>query len=874
MYMLSKNQINLIQKALNRRGVNYEPLLEELTDHICEQIEDRMAEGYTFQEALKSCISEHVVHSNQRMYTQLNLITMLKSYLKLGLRSLSRNKFVTVLKLSGLVLGTTVFLALLLHIYHEKSYDQFHMNKDTIFRIVTERQTEKGDVSRTAFSGAPWGPAMVEEIPEVLNTVRFMKYRLPVSIRSEAGEQFMEDGLIWSDSSFFTLFSFDLLKGNPQKVLSKPDQVVLTESTSYRYFGSEDPIGKQIIYEDDVVLTVSGVMRDFPVNSHIQADLIGSFSTLGRSFWFNIIDNWGIRYYYTYLQLQQEASAVAVQSKIQAILEARIPENTISASLQALPNIHLGGNRNDELTPNVDETSITVGFIIGLLIMAMSIINYVNLTSASALKRTKEVGMIKVMGSNRWLIFFRFVSESFVISVVAHVLSLGLIYVLLPYLNTFLETSLILPSIWQISLFLSCSIITLTVVSGTYTALKMADMKIIPSLKGDVYKGQPKKLFSLRRVLLVIQFIACIGLITSAFIISDQMNLFFQQDTGFEKENVLAIQLNNTTEEYSGLTGLKNRLSGLAGIEAVTLSSHHMGGDQLYTSSYYTSSDSINMGRLHIDYDFLKVFDIELLAGRGFSMQNVADTANFIINQQAASLFGFEPLSEAIDQTLSYYAQNEEGRYVKRGKVIGVVNDFNFQSLHHDIEPMVMDIQPPRNHFLSVRLGKSDYQSILSKVEESWNTAFPDESFSYFFIEDSFINQYKTEARTQLIVKLFGLVSIFIAAFGLLGLTYFDTMMRIKEIGIRKILGSSSFQILRLFIKEYLLLIIIGFSLVIPLTVWFMNSWLQDFAYRVNISVISIIVPLLLMVGFVIVSTSYTILKTALTNPSQTLRNE
>ena len=267
--MLTKNQINLVQRALSGRGVNYEPLLEELTDHICEQIEDYMAEGYSFQEALETCISEHVVHSNQRMYTQLNLFTMLKSYFKLGLRSLSRNKFVTILKLSGLVLGTTVFLALLIHIYHEKSYDQFHVNKDTIFRIVTERQTEQGDISRTAFSGAPWGPAMVEEIPEVLNTVRFMKYRLPVSIRPEEGEQFLEDGLIWADSSFFTLFSFDLLRGNPQKVLSRPDQVVLTESTAQRYFGGEDPIGKQIIYENDVVLTVTGVMQDFPANSHI-----------------------------------------------------------------------------------------------------------------------------------------------------------------------------------------------------------------------------------------------------------------------------------------------------------------------------------------------------------------------------------------------------------------------------------------------------------------------------------------------------------------------------------------------------------------------------------------------------------------------------
>ncbi|MEM9299783.1 MAG: ABC transporter permease, partial [Bacteroidota bacterium] len=283
--MLTKNQINQVHKALSRRGVNYEPLLEELTDHICEQIEDHIAEGYTFQEALDSCVSAHVVHSNQRMYMQLNPITMLKSYFKLGLRSLYRNKFVTVLKLSGLVLGTSVFLALLLHIYHQISYDQFHVNKDAIFRIVTERPTEHGDVSRTAFSGAPWGPTLVKEIPEVLNTVCFIRYRLPVSIRSEAGQQFMEDGLIWADSSFFSVFSFDLIKGNPQKVLSRPDQVVLTQSTAQRYFGSEDPIGQQIIYEDDVVLTVTGIMKDFPTNSHIQADLVGSFSSLGRSFW-------------------------------------------------------------------------------------------------------------------------------------------------------------------------------------------------------------------------------------------------------------------------------------------------------------------------------------------------------------------------------------------------------------------------------------------------------------------------------------------------------------------------------------------------------------------------------------------------------------
>ncbi|MEM9857855.1 MAG: ABC transporter permease, partial [Bacteroidota bacterium] len=839
-----------------------------------EQVEDLIEEGYTFQEALKTCISEHVVPTNQRMYTQLNLFTMLKSYFKLGLRSLSRNKFVTVLKLSGLVLGTTIFLALLLHIYHEKSYDQFHANKDSIYRIVTERPTKQGDISRTAFSGAPWGPALVEEIPEVLNTVRFMKYRLPVSIRPEDQEQFLENGLVWADSSFFSVFSFDLLIGNPRKVLSRPDQVVLTESTAYRYFGSEDPLGKQIIYEDDVVLTVTGVMRDFPSNSHIQADLIGSFSTLGKSFWFNIIDNWGIRYYYTYIQLRDDTSPQVVQSKTQDILDSRIPENTISASLQSLNQIHLGGNRNDELTPNVDKTSIAIAFIIGLLIMMMSIINYINLTSASTLKRTKEVGMIKVMGSNRWLIFLRFVSESFVFCLLAHVLSLILLYTLIPYLNAFLETTLSMPSLWEISLFLLFSIIVLTVLSGTYTALRMSDLKIIPSLKGDIYKGQPKQLFSLRRILLIVQFIACIGLITSSFIITDQMELFFNQDTGFKKENVLAIQLSNTNQEFGRLTELKNRLSGLESVESVALSSHHMGGDQLYSSNYYTSSDSINMGRLHIDYEFLQVYDIEIMAGRGFSLLNAADTSNFIINKQAASLFGFEPFYEAIDQPLSYSAQNDEGRYLKQGRVIGVVNDFNFQSLHHDIRPMVMDIQPPRNHFLSVKLENVNHRSNLEKVEEIWSGIFPEESLNYFFIEDRFISQYKAESQTQLMVKLFGVLSILIAAIGLLGLTYFDTLIRIKEIGIRKILGSSSFQILRLFTKEYLLLIVVGFGLVTPFIVWLMNNWLQNFAYRIDISAFSLIAPLLLMIGFVVVSTSYTILKAAHTNPSKTLRNE
>ncbi len=864
--MLTKPQINQVRKLLIDSGVSYTPLLDELTDHTCEQVEELMAQGFSFSAALDRALDNKKKDSfhrtNKSLFQQLRYRTMIKSHIKLGIRALAKYRMTSVINLVGLVTGISASLIIGNYIYHETSFDQFHEASSSTFRLTIQQQRQDGSVRRSAFSGAPWGPHITHELPEARDVVRLMKYRLPVSVKSNAfDKQFYESDLIWADSSFFALFSFDLLKGNPATVLAAPNNVVISESAAARYFGNEDPIGKELIYETDVVLTVTGVVEDLPVNSHLQADLIGSFSTLGTSFWFNIIDNWNVLYYYTYLHIREDANVLATQSQIQSILEPYINEN-IQIKLQPVTKIHTSGNLENELSANTNISTLVTAAVVGLAILLLSIINYINLSNARALKRVKEVGVVKVLGSTKPLVFMQFMVESAILATGSFLVSLMLVMYILPQVRAFLEMPLILPP-YQIILLTGVVLIALiTISSGLYTSVQMADVSIYSALRGREFKNPSGKRFSLRKGLITFQFMAGLGLIASTLTISNQVNFLITSDTGFEKDGVIEIPL--YVEDQQKLELLKSKLVEMPEVKFTALSSHRMSGDQLYRSLYISHSDSAVMGRLHVDFDFLNTFQIPLLAGRSFSKEFTTDTASFIINEGAVPLLGFKSAEDAVQSKLSYRAQNENGSYLKSGPIVGIVRDFNFESLHDKIGPMVMDIQPARNHFLNVKFNENQSpQIVIRQIESQWAALFPDVPFNFHLVNDRYQNQYNTELQLERIILVFTFLSLLIAMLGIFGLTYFDTAIRAKEIGLRKVLGASTGEILRIFLRDYFLLIAIGSILVLPSTMWVVGKWLESFAYHVDITFWNMTLPLLIVATVVVLTTSFIIVRAA-----------
>jgi putative ABC transport system permease protein len=877
--MISQRQVNQIHRELIASGVSYTPLLEELTDHICEEVEARMEEGVSFSEALNTTLHEqqkdHFTTVNQDIFNYISYWAMIKNYLKLGIRSLFKYKLTSIINLTGLIIGVTIFLLIGSYIFHENSFDDFHRNGNNIYRITSERSFEDGSKRGSAFSGAPWGAEIVESIPEVAEMVRLMKYRLPVSVRTENNDkQFHEQDLIWADNSFFAVFSFELLEGDPNFALTSPDQVVITQSTAKRYFGDVSPIGKNIIYENDVVLNVSGVISDFPINSHIQADIIGSFATLGSSFWFDIIDNWNVLYYYTYLLLDSGSVPLQTEDKIQSLLSNFINDH-IEVHIQSITHIHTGGNLENELSVNTSTTTLTISIIVGLSILLLSIINYINLSNARALKRVKEVGVVKVLGSTRLLVFVQFMMESFILAMLSFIISLILVWLLLPKFSSFLNLELITPPNYLIAIVGVMVIFFVTITSGFYTALQMADRSILSALRANVSTGITNFLgLNLRKALITFQFMSVVGLISATLIIADQVDFLVSSDTGYTKTNIIEIPLN--VDDQSKIETFKMSIGELTATDYAAMSSHRMSGDQLYRSAYIgPNSDTLIMGRLHIDYDFIHTFKMSLMAGRSFSRDFINDTSAFIINETAASLLGYQDPEDAIEQNMSYVTQGQNGSYVKSGPIVGVVKDFNFESLHENIGAMAMDIQTARNHFLSIKLnGVSNQEKAIKQIEEMWHQIFPNEPFEFFFVRDRYLSQYQAENQLKKIVFVFGAVSILISTLGLFGLTYFDTTIRSKEIGVRKVLGASTLSILNIFLKDYFFLIVIGFMMVTPIIFWIMTEWLNDFAFHIHIDFLSLLLPIILIGAIVTLTTSFTIIRAASTNPIDSLNHE
>ena len=878
---LKKSQVKFIEHDLIRKGVHYPPLREDLLDHISSDVEAQMSTGLRFKDAysesLAKFLPKELQSTQEKTIRILTSMSIIKSYFLTAYRNILRRKVYTGINVFGLTVSMAICILIFIFIRNELSYDQQHPMSD-IYRLTTKIKQADGYVSRTAFTGAPWGPAMVKEFPELTGTARIMKYRLDVLVsHNESNSSFYESDLIWGDQNLLQFFDIQLTEGNQNDALSSPNTVVINERTAKKYFGDKSPIGQVLTYNGEVDLVVTGVMNEMPENMHFRADLICSFSTL-RSFW-RIIDSWSILYYHTYFSIQQYADIAKVESQFSDFFAARIGDGWIenrSATLQNVKEIHLSTGVSSELKAGSNIQYLYVLGSISVIILMLACANFVNLNVARSLKRTKEVGIRKVMGGLRTDLVQQFVLESGLLVLISLSFSLLLSQLLLPFFNELLSNDLqIFEKIDGLLIaYLALIVVIVSILAGAYPALKASSLGTISALKGKV-----RSVFGNSSVgdgLILFQFIICATLIIAIGIIKLQQQFIFNKDLGYSKEHLLILSTNNMTTEELPL--VKQELLKIPAIQHVSITSHKLAGDQPYGGSYRFSgsnfsTDTLSLGRLHVDEGFIKTYNLNLAAGRDFNSQITSDTTSFLINAKTAEILGVSN-EAALDLTINYQTQGENGRYPRAGRIIGVVENFHFETLHEQIDGIVMDIQPPRAHFIACKLTENVSEEFISSIQNQLKPFTEDAQLEHFYLEDEFGRLYATEKKLDVLISIAAGIAITIALLGLLALVSQLTAFKRREIGLRKVLGAHPMGITFLLSKRYLGIISISLLVAFPVSYFWMNEWLLNYPYRIDFPILW-----MLLTGLIITVTSLTTIglvtrRAATTNPVNALKED
>ncbi|WKN42573.1 ABC transporter permease [Tunicatimonas pelagia] len=802
---------------------------------------------------------------------------MLKSYFKIAIRNLIKRKAYSAIMVLSLTLGVISCLLIGTYIHYEFQYDLHHQHADRVYRLVDEITLPSGGTTSLARVPGTWGPLLAEQYPEIESYTRLMKYRLDRLVNYKEGDkQFYEPNFLWADSTVFEVFSIPFLMGNPDVALNGPNRVVISQNAAERYFGSDwqtdpqqNPMGKQLNE-----LTVTGVMQNFPATSHFQADFLVSISTLYNS-WSSVINSRTNHYYYTYFLLSEPSTSAQLEDKLSSFVKTHVePEaaRRFSPYLQSLLDIHLHSQLEAELAINGNIRYVFFFGGIALFILLLACINFINLTTARSTWRSKEVGIRKAVGGRRRQLVFQFLSESVLLVILSVIISLAITELTLVWFTDFVDRPLTLhwasPYFYGALLF---GIIIIALLAGWYPAHFLSSVSPIKALRSGKSDSHSSRL---RQYLVVFQFATCIALIASTLIITRQLRYMHDKDLGFQTEHILTFNLPDDPAQQDQ-EQLEREISQLASVEQTTITSHNLIGDQPYGATYHfrgydPDDEGVSMGRLHVNFQFLETYGLSLVAGRGFAREHTTDTAAFLINEAALGLLGVSDPSEILGVEVMYEANG----YPKRGAVIGVVEDFHFRSLHSPIGPMVMDIQPERNHFVAVRMQSENIAEALGSIQNIWNDLYPDIPFLYDFLDSKFDQVYKSEKRYGSLFTQFALVSIIIACLGLLGLAIFTAEKRAKEISIRKVLGASVSSLLVLLTGEFTKLVLIAALVATPLSWYFMSNWLNNFAYHANVGVDIFMIACGIALGIAWITVLYQSVKAAKVNPIKNLKNE
>ena len=773
---------------------------------------------------------------------------MLKHYTKIAIRNLIREKGYGFINVVGLAVGMACFILIVLWVRDELSYDKFHLNADRLCRVMDYEKYADGDELTFSVNPPELAPTLISEYPEIVDAARYRP--MGGMIVRSGGNSFSEDGLTFADPSFFSMFSFPFVKGEPGQALSSPNSVLITEKTATRYFGDENPVGKTLQVDDRVDLTVTGVIQNVPGNSHMQFDLVAPFSTV-KEFGLDI-DGWNQFAHKTYALLAENADLAQLSKKIAGTVKRHDEDAIVELSLQPVTDIHLSR----------DKSSIYIFSLIATFILLTACINYMNLATARAGKRTKEVGLRKVVGAGRKEIVLQFFGESILVSLVALCLSLLLVEIFLPLFNDLSakQLSFGLMKNGSVILILLGTAIATGTISGSYPALFLSSLAPASVLKGSWRSGPGGAV--LRKLLVSLQFVLSIALIIGTVVIGRQLHFIQNQKLGFDKEQVLCIGLKGDSSQKSEL--LKSELSKTEGVASISAVSGPPAGLHMSTLIHewgngQTQGD-ILIHRLFADWDFAATLGVEMADGRFLSQRFISDTsASVVVNQAAVRAMGMEsPL----------------GKEVLGSTIVGVVKDFHFNSLHSEIEPLAIQHRPNMFRHLLVKLKPGDISGAISSLTATWEKLVPGMPFDYQFLDENIDRMYRTDQRMGKIINSFTILALFIACLGLFGMASFTAQQRTKEIGIRKVLGATVPEITFSLVKEFSKWVLLANLIAWPLAYFTMNRILQAYAYRISLGIWIFLAAGAAALIIAVATVSYQAIKAALTNPVETLRYE
>lgn len=801
---------------------------------------------------------------------------MIRSYLQSAWRHLTKNRLYALLNILGLSVGMACFTMIGLWVKDELSYDRFHEKADRIYRVAGIFTDESGQFDQ-AVTCIPLAPALVNDLPEVEAAVRIDRNDAVVQLDDKS---FVEDGIQGVDASFFQVFSFKLLKGNSVTALMEPYSIVLSESMARKYFGDADPIGRSLklfLYDPDnrgAEYKITGVVQDCPANSHFSYNFLFSFKTIesvdpnafGHDGWFN-------NGYYTYLLLKPGVNAASLKDKMATFLEKYIGKEMTqykmywSYFLQPLPDIHLTSHLRYEFRPTSSMTYVSIFGAIGFITLLLASINYVNMSTAYSVDRLKEIGVRKMMGADKAQLVGQNLTESLLLGVVSFVVSLFWVELSRPLFESITGTAI--PSLytWNTIIPLLGTAMSVGLVAGLYPAIALAAFKPVNVLKAQTTTGSSAAW--LRKSLVVIQYAATIVLIIGILVIQLQLRFIDKTDLGFNKENLLVLNVNGSFEVNRGYEGFRNELVTNANIVGVARSSAMIaGGLGNSTLTFEDASGKMVNGTTYnfsIDQDYVDTYGMKIVAGRNFIRESRTDSLGLLANESVIRNFGYTNADDAIGKTVDWGNTHMH--------IVGVVKDFHYNTLQQKIDPVVMYLYQRGFSRIAVRISGNVNEGV-DLITRTWKEHFPNSVLDFSFAEDRLANQYRSEQRFSRVFVVFSGISLGIACLGLFALVSHAAQRRTKEIGIRKVLGASTLSILNMLSKEFLVLIVVASLIAVPIGYYLMQDWLLNFAYRIELNPGVFVIAGLIVTAIAWLTISLRSVRAAGANPVNSLRSE
>jgi putative ABC transport system permease protein len=809
---------------------------------------------------------------------------MLANFFKTALRNIFRHKTYVIINILGLAVGFACSLMIFIFVIHELNFDKFNEKYNRIYRLYIDGKMGESEF-KASWTPAPAAKAFIEEFPEVETAIRMTSW--DETLVQIDDRKFIESHIAFADSDFFQVFTLPLIEGNPEKALAMPNNVVLTKTQAVKYFGTGSAVGQHLrIGNDTTLYTITGVMVDVPENCHFNFDMLISFLSHPRA----NDDFWLSNSFTTYVLLKQGASIQSLEDKLPMLIEKYVgPQvekvlgldlkafaekgNRYGIYMQPLSDVHLNPEIGSDFKQANDRRYIYIFSGIAFLILIVAGINYMNLSTARSTKRSREVGLRKVMGSSRALLIRQFMVESVLLTFISLILAVVFVELLLPVFNNMLQTNLVVGyfSKWYVIPGLILLAFLIGILSGSYPAWFLASFMPVKVLYGKLKLGLSN--VRLRSVLVVFQFAISIGLILGSMIIYKQIHYMLNKDLGFDKEQLLVIRRMEAV--HKKIIPFKEEIAKIPGVISSANSTAIPGypnNNNGFQIDGRPAEETYLMQVNWVDYDYLKTYRIPMKEGRMFDKEFAADSSMMIINEEAVRRFALTDPFNA--RFIEPGKTIEERRY---HNVIGITKNFHYQSLRMSIDPAVFMLKPEEwdwAGYLTVRLNKDNMEQTIDQINKTWHKFTNDEPFQYFFLDQEFEKFYQEEKRTARIAVAFSILAIFIACLGLFGLTSFATEQRAREISLRKVLGSSLSGIMSLFVREVLVLIAVSTIPAWIITYFLMNKWLQNFHYRINLQFEEFLLSFFITLFIALLTVCYRTYRAGMANPAEVLKYE